>query len=288
MRPPILPIALLFLTLPAVTASPAAAAEPAPMVDTKITAGPQDGMRIENDEAEFSFTATLDGAPLPTAQFHCSLDGQPERACTSPLRLEELEEGPHSFSVDAEDPSTLIRDPTPATRSFYLAAGGADRECEAGEFENEEAEFEEGEFEECELAEADAVPPPPECLLRSARARLVSYSARERVLLVVRYTSYAPTDLNIRYGLGGARGSPPVGQARAHFSERGLFRLSERLSKAEMTKVRSAKRFTVDLEVPGAPGFCRRYETRRLSAHRAAHGGTIWLQSGSPFGGTTS
>ena len=55
--------------------------------------------------------------------------------------------------------------------------------------------------------------PPPECLLRTARARLFTYPAHEKVRLAIRYTSYAPADVDVEFRLSGGRGSLKLGEA---------------------------------------------------------------------------
>ena len=61
--------------------------------------------------------------------------------------------------------------------------------------------------------------------------------------------------------------------------------MNERLSDAEMEKVREARRFTVSMAMPDAPAYCRRYETRHLTIKRSVHSQTVWFQSDSIFGG---
>jgi hypothetical protein len=195
---------------------------------------------------------------LPSAPARCATRADAEEACTSPFGSAEraffpFEEG------ESEDEEW------------------EEEECEAGE----EFEGEEGELEVCGADGETGSLPPEECLLRTARARLLVYDARERVRLVVRYTSFVPASVIVRYRLNGRR---ELGEARAHFSTRGLFRLSERLRRAEMARVRAARRFTVALEVPAAPRFCRRFGTRRLSIRRTARGQVVWFQADSVFG----
>ena len=51
-----------------------------------------------------------------------------------------------------------------------------------------------------------------------------------------------------------------------------------------MDRVLAAKSFSVELTIPGAPAYCRRFYTRRLSIKRTAPHQTVWLQAGSTFG----
>jgi hypothetical protein len=160
-------------------------------------------------------------------------------------------------------------------------------EAEAPEEEEaeleEEGEAEEGELEEEECAEGSATPP-EECLLRSARARVLTYSSLSRVRLVIRYTSFSPANVAIDYRLNGGRGPLKLGSAKRRFEERGVLRLNERLTDAAMERVRAARRFTVAMDIPAAPRYCRRYETRRLTVRRTVHRRVVWLQSDSVFG----
>ena len=278
----LLPIALLALLCAAASAravSSSAIGGP-PVIDTTITAGPAEGSTIEDRQPTFSFTATVDGVDFPNAAFHCSVDGGPVEPCASPFRLDPPEEeGLHTFSVYAEDPLTSTADPEPATRSFLL-------EFEAGECEEpgEELEDEEGNVEACEGDGETGALPPEECLLRTARARVFAFAAHDRVRLVVRYTSFAPADVIVGYRLSGGRGSLSLGEARDRFSKKGLLRVTAKLTEAQMAKVRAARRFTVDLNIPAAPSFCRRYETRHLTIKRTVHSQVIWFQSDSIFG----
>lgn len=273
----LLPVAVLILLCAASSARAITVIGGQPVIDTAITAGPSDGSATEDETPTFSFSATRDGAPFPTAAFYCSVDGAPAEPCVSPYELAPLEEeGQHSFSVYAEDPETAARDPEPASRSFLLEF--EEEECEAGE----EFEDEEGNVEECG---AETSPyPPAECLLRTASARVFTYASHEKVRLVIRYTSFAPADVVVGYGLSGGRGSLQLGEAKGHFAKRGVFRLRETLSAAEMARVRAARRFTVDLNIPAAPRLCRRYDVRHLTIRRTVHSQVVWFQSGSIFG----
>jgi hypothetical protein len=270
-------IALLLIALWAAPVAPAAVAIPA--LDTTITAGPDEGELIEDERPSFSFEATLASAPFPGATFRCSLDNGPAESCTSPFLTPPLEGGAHSFSVFAEGAEHFVADPTPAQRTFSVS--GFEEDCEVFEDEEESGE----EVAECEEEEAeDSRVPPEECLLRTARARLFTYSSQNRVRLVIRYTAFAPADVYVDYKLSGGKGSLKLGTAHQRFAKSGLLRVNERLTDGEMDKVRAAKRFTVLMTVPEAPRFCRRYDTRHLTIRRTVHSQAVWFQSDSIFG----
>jgi hypothetical protein len=274
---PVIAVALLALFCLAAPAQ--SAVLPAPIIDTAITDGPADGALIEEERPSFSFAATLDDAPFEGATFSCSVDDAPAQACTSPFQTGVLDEEQHSFSVFAEDPVHLLADPTPARRSF--AVGGEGEECET--FEDEDGFLEEDE-EDCEAEADESRLPPEECLLRTARARLFTYSAQNRVRLVIRYTAFSPADVVVDYRLLGGKGALRLGAAHERFAKKGLLRFNERLSDAETEKVRAARRFTVSMAMPDAPGYCRRYDTRHLTIKRSVHSQIVWFQSDSIFG----
>jgi hypothetical protein len=262
-------------------AAPARAATvQTPVLETTITDGPAEGAPIENERPTFSFFATLANVPFDGAAFQCSVDSAPAEPCASPFQTDQLEDGPHRFSVFAEDPEHFAADPTPAQRSFVIVS--AEEECEA--FEDEEGFEEEDEGAECEEEADDSRAPPEECLLRTARARLFTYSSQNRVRLVIRYTSFAPADVSVDYRLMGGKGALKLGSARQRFAKKGLFRLNERLTEGEMEKVRAARRFTVSMTVPEAPRYCHRYDTRHLTVKHSIHNQVVWFQSDSIFG----
>lgn len=285
----LLPFAVLALLLTATSASSATA----PVLDTTITAGPAEGEIVHVEDVRFSFAATLAGASFPAATFRCSLDGGAFEGCQSPNTLEELDDGPHTFAVAAQDPTGLAADPDPARRSFTVEAD--ESECEESEDE-EEAEEGEDEEEECESAEergrnsknpSASGPPPDSCLLRTARARLFTYGNRDRVRLVIRYTTSSPAEVHVELRLGSGANGARLAGASHHFAAKGLFRLTQSLSPHEADRVRAANGFTVTLGIPAAPHFCERYETRHLTVRRPVHDNVIWFQSDSAFGTTS-
>jgi hypothetical protein len=262
-------------TLGLLSPAPARAAAATPVIETIITAGPADEAVIEDDNTSFSFTATSDGLPLPGATFRCSVDSAPAQSCASPLTLDELEEGPHSFSVFAEDPAHFTADPEPASRSFSVAV---EEGCE-------EAVDEEGLPEEDEECDEDGETlPPEECLLRTARARVLTYTAQGRIRLVIRYTAFSPAEVRVGYRLSGARGGLRLRTARRRLAERGLFRLDQSLRANGIEKVRAARRFTVIMHIAATPRYCLRYDTRHLTIRRIVHSQVVWFQSDSIFG----
>jgi hypothetical protein len=188
-------------------------------------------------------------------------------------------------SLRAEATPAGARGPEAASRAFEEEFEDEELEDEEEECEpGEELEDEEGNVEICEGGGASGSSPPAECLLRTARARVLTYPSRARAQLVIRYTSFAPAEVFVDYRLSGRKGSLNLGGTRAHFSTRGVLRLNKRLSKAEESKVRAARRFVVDFDLPAAPGFCRRYGTRHLTVRHVLHGHLVWLQSDSIFG----
>jgi hypothetical protein len=115
--------------------------------------------------------------------------------------------------------------------------------------------------------------------LRTADARVLVEDSQSRVRLALRYTTFAPADVAVAYRLSGGRGTLPLGSAKAHFTQSGVFRLTERLGRGDMERVRAARRFTVTIDVPAAPGHCARYSSHRLTVRHAAHGQVAWVQA---------
>jgi hypothetical protein len=151
------------------------------------------------------------------------------------------------------------------------------------ESESEEAEETEEEAEECGAEEESSLPPEA-CVLQTARARVFAYNSHDKVRLVIRYTSLSPAQVKVDYRLRGAKGSLKLGEAQQRFSKQGLFRLNESLGKVEMAKVRSAREFTVEMEIPGTPHYCRRFYDQHLTIKHSAHNQAVWFQSDSIFG----
>lgn len=267
------------LLLLSVAAPARAAVAPAPVLDTAITDGVGEDGATELERPAFAFAATLGGSPLDVAQFRCSVDDAPPEPCASPFQTDPLDDGGHTFSVFAEDPARLLADPTPARRNFAVVS--PEEECE--EFDDEIGFEAEDQADCAEEADASRLPP-EECLLRTARARLFTYAAQDRVRLVIRYTAFSPADAIVEYRLAGGRGPLRLGGDRQHLAKRGLLRTSERLTDAEMDRVRAARRFTVSITFPDAPRYCGRYDTRHLTIKRSIHNQLVWFQSDSIFG----
>jgi hypothetical protein len=82
--------------------------------DTQLVAGPDPGA-VTASSVVFEFTS-----PDPLATFECSLDGAAFAACTSPLGLSGLSDGPHELAVRAV--GTAGPDPSPATRAWVVDA----------------------------------------------------------------------------------------------------------------------------------------------------------------------
>jgi hypothetical protein len=153
--------------------------------------------------------------------------------------------------------------------------------CETLELEAEEAEVAFGE--ECDAFEEDeeaaAAPPPSECLLRTISARVFAQTNRERVNLVLGYTSFVPANVTIDYRLRGGKGALSFGRTTHHFSRQGVFRVTEKLNELQMAKVIAARDFSVRIRIPSTPGYCRSYFTRHLNVKRKAHDQVVWYQA---------
>ncbi len=154
------------------------------------------------------------------------------------------------------------------------------------ELEEECFEFEEGVL-ECEGAEATAEAgplPPEECLLQTARARVLTYASRNRLRLVVRYTSLAPTRAYLDFRMRNGEDSLRLGLVRRHLGRSGVLHLGQSLGEDRMQRARQARAFLLTLDLPSTPSYCQRYFTRRLSLRKTVQGQTVWFQSDPAFG----
>src|SRR5439155_9985013 len=79
--------------------------------NTTIDSGPADPTNQKS--ATFGFSSDD-----PSATYVCSLDGSPDKACTSPATVTNLTEGTHSFSVTGKD--SLGNRGTPATDTWTV------------------------------------------------------------------------------------------------------------------------------------------------------------------------
>jgi len=161
----------------------------------------------------------------------------------------------------------------------------AEAECETAEEEVEEGELSKAEGDEIcrELEDEDkktasgSNAAPEECLLRSARARVVADDSPGSVRLTVGYTTYEPTAATVGFSASG-KGLLHLGTAKRHLGRSGVIRLTEALADPKMAKVDAASRFTVRIHVPGPPGICRRFETEQLTVKKTARDLAIWSQ----------
>jgi len=165
----------------------------------------------------------------------------------------------------------------PLLSVLTLPAGAeADEEAEAAAEEEGEGleECEEpDEEEECEeAAEVD-----DSCVLKSAEATILVLPFRNEVKLTLRYSTFSPAVVKVRYSLRGGRGRLKMGGESRRFGYRGVFRETEELTEAEMAKARAATGFEVDARAVNTPGRCRGLFDRKLTARHATHGGLAWV-----------
>jgi hypothetical protein len=151
-----------------------------------------------------------------------------------------------------------------------------DEEAETAEEDGEEVvecETDEDEDECAEEAEEDSG---EECILKSAEATVLVLPDQDRVRLTLRYTTFSPAVVSVRFGLRGGKGRLKMGGDSRRFGHQGVFRETEKLTDAEMAKTRAATEFEVDAHAVNAPGYCRRLFERKLTARHASHGAIAW------------
>lgn len=157
--------------------------------------------------------------------------------------------------------------------------------AEEGEVEGEEeAEFEEcevfadeGEEEEiCEEGETGEEATPPECLLSSAEATVLTSPSHDTVRISVRYTARSAAAVRVDLKLRGRKGALRLGGEQERFKRSGVYRETERLTDPQMAKVIAAKSFTVELAAVNTPRYCHSYFDSELTVKRASGGGLTW------------
>ena len=275
------PVALLLLALPAAIGDRGHGPRRPAGDRHRDNRRPARGPAIEDERPSFSFTATKNGEPFPrppsTARWTAS-PPNPARAPSS-YRPSKKKGGTASASMPKtprRPPGTPVRPPAPSSTSpkpKWKTNAGREKNSKTKKATSKNAN-----------RPKRGLPRRPNACCAPPVPGSSPTPPTNKVRLVIRYTTYAPADVDVGYRLSGGKGSLKLGEAREHFARRGLFHLTEKLSKAEMARVRAARRFTVELDIPAAPSFCRRYETRHLTTKRSAHGQVVWLQSGSVFG----
>jgi hypothetical protein len=152
----------------------------------------------------------------------------------------------------------------------------AEETDEEGEEEWELEEAEEGEEEEFGTKGAAVLP--SECLLRSAEPSVVAQLNSGTLRLALQYTARTPTRVSVDYWLKGGKGSLQLGSATRHLERQGTLHLTNHLDEHEAAKVRAARIFIVDLDLPAAPSSCEKYLTLRLNAKDLNRSRATWSE----------
>ncbi|HMI81296.1 MAG TPA: hypothetical protein VK480_05865 [Solirubrobacterales bacterium] len=95
-----------------------------------------------------------------------------------------------------------------------------------------------------------------ECLLESADASVKASPGSGKVRLTVRYRSFEPISVSVDARLRGAKGGLRLGQDRTRFRRSGVYRDTFKLGERQMAKALAARKFTIDLQAAGTPGYC--------------------------------
>lgn len=166
--------------------------------------------------------------------------------------------------------------PEPAQAEFDFVAEEGGEEAEEEEWEQEEETEEEAEEEEVSPKGTDLLP--PECLLRTADPSVVAQLQHGTLRLTVHYTASIPTKVRIDYWLKGGKGSLQLGSLTRRLERQGALHLTHHLDEREAVKVRAARTFIIDLDVPAAPSSCERYLTLRLGVKDLDRSRVTWSE----------
>lgn len=168
--------------------------------------------------------------------------------------------------------------PEPAQAEVDFIAEETDEEGEEEEWELEEAEEE---AEEEGFGTKAATVLPPECLLRSVEPSIVARLDGGTLRLALQYTARTPTSVDVDYWLKGGKGSLQLGSVTRHLGHQGTLHLTDHLDEREAAKVRAARAFIVDLDLPAAPSGCEKYLTLRLDAKDLDRSRATWSERSS-------
>jgi hypothetical protein len=119
---------------------------------------------------------------------------------------------------------------------------------------------------------------PESCTPYRANASIVALERRDTVRLKVSYTSDKATTVEVEYWLEGSRGALQMKSLQRRMSRQGSLRVVERLSDREMSKVRAARAFVVDLDMAGVPSYRERYCTRHLTTRERRGDRMVWSE----------
>jgi hypothetical protein len=132
-------------------------------------------------------------------------------------------------------------------------------ECEFAEEEGEEGELGALEVDQiCLEAEEEAQRAsgskagnaPEECILRSANGHATVDEKSHKLKLTLGYTTYEPAAATVKVG--------HLATLRRHLGRSGVLRLAKNVGE------KSPKRLTVRIKVPGAPGYCGKYQVEKV------------------------
>lgn len=196
-------------------------------------------------------------------------------------------------------PAASVAASAPAT-SLPFASTEEEWEEEPDEWEVEDEEEEwvveedEGEWVVEDEAEADwevsgesrKGEAPGSCTPYRASARVVAAPHGDTVRLEIGYASEKATGVTVDYWLKGSRGALQMRPLRRRIGRHGSLRGVERLSDREMSKVRAARSFVVDLETRGAPSGCEDPQVRHLTTRQRLGDRTVWSEPARPAPGS--
>ena len=188
-------------------------------------------------------TASFSFSGASGGTYECSIDAGAWKTCVSGDAFGPLEPGDHRFQVR----ETLNGLTGPATSYFWT------------------------------------IDLPPACILKVARARVFAFAHQGKARLVIHYKAYKPAQVAVSYHLKGSKGGLALGSASSSFKTAGIFRLAEKLGRADVAKLRATSSMTVHFSIPEAPTRCSRYYTKRLTIPKKIFGQTVWFQSDSMF-----
>jgi hypothetical protein len=126
---------------------------------------------------------------------------------------------------------------------------------------------------------------PESCTPYRSSARVVAAPGGGTVRLEISYASKKAAGVRVDYWLKGSRGALQMRSLQRRIRRRGSLREVEHLNDREMSKVRAARSFVVDLEMKGTPSRCEGSQVRHLTAKQRLGDRTVWTEPARPATG---
>lgn len=121
---------------------------------------------------------------------------------------------------------------------------------------------------------------PQQCVVKTARARLLLNTSNRQAGLTTKYKTYSPAKNVVSIFYAKMKGGKRVllGQSTTNFKTAGTVKVVKPIDKATWKKVKKAKSFAMQLKVPHVQAICNQYLTKPLTIKKVFSGNPVWFQ----------